>query len=258
MTKKANWFIPHQLGLDFIGGGTTTRGIDLIEAKSETPWQRLNLGLHVGDNPVTVAGNRNWIKSQLALPSEPFWLEQTHGVEVKEFIEPQLKPVSADASFSRQKDKVLVIMSADCLPIILASEDGNWIATVHCGWRSLASNILTKTLQKAPVVPSKIRAWLGPAIGPSAFEVSEDVKQAFIDKASEQQNSKEIIECCFAPAKTNKYFADLAQLATLQLKTLGLDWVKGGEFCTYSNPEQFFSYRRDGNTGRMATLAWIK
>jgi hypothetical protein len=250
-------FIDADLDLDFITAGTTTRGLDLVEAVSNPPYHRFNLGLHMQDSPDLVESNRRLLEQQLQLPSAPCWLNQVHGTEIIQQPQQLSAAAIADASYSTQKQIVLAVLTADCLPVILASERADWIAVVHCGWRSLAAGILSKTLAKAPQKPQKIRAWFGPAIGPEAFEVGEEVKLSF------QNSLKKIIKNCnlnsaFVKKSEKKYLANLSELARIELKHHGLKWIKGGDLCSYSDAQKFFSYRRDGETGRMATLAWIK
>ena len=251
------FFIDANLGLDFVAAGTTTRGLELEGAVSKPPYQRFNLGMHMQDNPQSVAINRKLLHQQLNLPGDPCWLQQVHGTTIIQQPQPQSTIPIADASFSTQKQIVLAIMTADCLPVVLASEKADWIALVHCGWRSLAAGILTKVLSTAPQKPKNIRAWFGPGIGAGAFEVGEEVKFKF------QNNFKNIdsnsnLERCFVEKSEHKYLANLPELAKFELSSLGIAWVKGGDLCSYSDEARFYSYRRDGETGRMATLAWIK
>ncbi len=261
MTKITSGMIQADLGLDFISAGTTTRGLDLSGAASKAPYQRFNLGQHVDDDSDAVEKNRKFFQQHFKLPDSPCWLHQIHADSVLEMPQNKIKVATADASFTVQKNIVLAIMTADCLPVVLASENGDWVSVVHCGWRSLAAGILSKTISTAPKSltskPKKIRAWFGPAIGPAVFEVGEEVKLAF-EYLAKSANSKAAVDVCFIKTKNNKYLADLASLARLELSTLGLTWIRGEGYCTYSDAENFFSYRRDGATGRMATVAWIK
>ena len=261
MIKPVDWFIQADLGLDFIIAGSTTRALKLKAANSQAPWNNFNLGLHVGDEATNVKANRQLLVDTLSLPSEPFWLEQVHGTEIVKASNSHANTVIADASYTDHSQQVLAIMTADCLPIILASENADWLAVVHCGWRSLAAGILLRSLKTTQTKPAKIRAWLGPAIGANAFEVGDDVRAAFINQQTNNYLPLMVqtsLERCFITTASGKYLADLATLATLQLQALGLTWIKGGNFCTYTDQRQFFSYRRDGKTGRMATLAWIQ
>jgi len=254
---SSNAFIEANLDLDFMAAGTTTRGLDVEAAVSNKPYQRFNLGLHMQDDTHSVTTNRKLLQQHLPLPTAPCWLQQVHGTEIIEQPQQSSQTPIADASFTHQQQTVLAILTADCLPVVLASEKADWIAVAHCGWRSLAAGILSKTLSTAPQNPDKIRVWLGPAIGPSAFEVGEAVKFAFYQNL-QHSVSKSQLKACFIDKENSKYLANLPELAKLELSNLGVNWIKGGDLCSYSDEARFYSYRRDGETGRMATLAWIK
>jgi hypothetical protein len=220
---------------------------------SKAPYNSFNLAHHVGDNELDVMTNRQLLEEKAHLPKSPVWLNQVHSDRIIEVTsEPLLSlnsvPPTADASYTQQSGIVLAIMTADCLPILLCNSRGRWIAAVHAGWRGLAAGIVTKTVQNYPGSPQDLLAWLGPAIGQGAFEVGENVLQAFV-------RSRKDAKAYFKPIG-DKYLADLYALAKVELQALGVQ-VYGGNFCTYSEEERFFSYRRDGITGRMASLIWL-
>ncbi|MFM9913907.1 MAG: peptidoglycan editing factor PgeF [Methylophilaceae bacterium] len=222
---------------------------------SLAPYDSLNLGDHVGDDALTVTRNRQSLND--ILPSEPVWLEQVHGVEVVVAEQTSCKP-RADACISCTKNAVCIAMTADCLPVLLCDQAGTVVAAAHAGWRGLADGVLESTVRAMNVAPSNLMAWLGPAIGPQAFEVGDDVRDAFIShdpKAS----------AAFTPSPQRgegggdgvKYLADIYQLARQRLNALGATQIYGGGLCTYTDSERFFSFRRDGATGRMASLIWL-
>jgi YfiH family protein len=225
---------------------------------SQPPFDSLNLGLHVGDDPTTVQKNREALK--IVLPNEPIWLNQVHGTQV---IDADCRNdwsdvPSADASVTSTPGKVLAIMTADCLPVLLASSDGKVVGAAHAGWRGLAAGVIEQTValmrskqtQQAQT-QSDIIAYLGPAIGPHAFEVGSEVRDIFI-----AQNPASAT--CFEQLKENgKYLADIYGLATLRLNALGVEQIQGGDECTLQNPD-YFSYRRDQQTGRMGSFIWIE
>jgi YfiH family protein len=206
----------------------------------------LNLGTHVGDDPVAVRENRRRLATTLKLPMEPVWLRQVHGNRVIA-ASAENREAEADASFTRQRGIVCAVLTADCLPILLCTGDASRVAAVHAGWRGLAGGVIDAAV--GALQTDDVLAWLGPAIGPDAFQVGDEVRQMFcaLDGAS---------ELAFRPAAGGRWWADLYQLARLRLGRLGIDRVFGGHWCTYGDPERFFSYRRDGLTGRMATLIW--
>lgn len=210
----------------------------------------LNLGLHVGDDAPTVQANRALLQS--LLPAAPAWLEQVHGNVVVDASDAGEVP-RADASFATQAGRVCVIQTADCLPVLLTDTAGQVVAAAHAGWRGLAGGVLQNTIAKMRAVTGNdILAWLGPAIGPQQFEVGNEVRQVFldIDPAAEQ--------AFFASRSADKYLADIYQLARLAMGKLGVDRIAGGDYCTVRQSAQFYSYRRDQKTGRMASLIWIR
>lgn len=213
---------------------------------STAPYDSLNFGMHVGDDAHTVAANRNLLNT--LVPSEPVWMEQVHGTAVILAESAGCEP-RADACITRRANAVCAVMTADCLPVFLCDDVGTVAGVAHAGWRGLADGVIEDTIIAMDVPTSSMMAWLGPAIGPQAFEVGPEVREAFLrnDPASE-----------FAfNARGDKYLADLYLLARQRLLSLGIQRIYGGDFCTYTDTERFFSYRRDGRTGRMASLIWL-
>ncbi|KXJ45988.1 MAG: YfiH family protein [Bermanella sp.] len=218
---------------------------------SEGPYSSLNLANHVGDDDRVVTQNRSTLFHKLQLPAKPVWLEQVHGTRVMELGQHEATQlIQADASISRNSDFVCAVMTADCLPILLCKEDGSAVAAVHAGWRGLVAGIVEKAVTQL-AEPEKIIAWLGPAIGPSHFEVGAEVKEAFVNKNS-------VMRQCFQQIDSQHYLADLYALARIVLLKCGVKRIYGGEYCTYNQADQFFSYRREPITGRMASLIWLQ
>lgn len=215
---------------------------------SVAPFDSFNVGLHVGDDEQAVLANRALLTNQL--PNPAVWLNQTHSSDVIVIDEKSdLSQVrAADALYTRLVKQPLAIMTADCLPVLLCSSSGDEVAAVHGGWRGLAQAILANTVSHFQAPANDIIAWLGPAIGPSQFEVGQDVKDSFCLQNPVHQQA--------FTAKHEKYMADIYLLARQQLAQLGVVKIYGGEYCTVTDKSQFFSYRRDGQTGRMASLIW--
>lgn len=211
----------------------------------------LNLGVHVGDALDNVQRNRAQLR--LHLPAEPAWLTQVHGTTVLDAAQVHDAP-AADASFTTQRGLVCAIMTADCLPVLFADAAGRVVGAAHAGWRGLAGGILENTVAAMRAAGAEnLHAWLGPAIGPAQFEVGEDVLQAFAAKDNAMRTAFKPIA-----GRPGKYLADIYQLARQTLGNIGVVAVTGGDFCTVSESQRFYSYRRDGVTGRMATLIWLK
>lgn len=215
---------------------------------SVTPYNSLNLGDHVGDEPLTVSRNRMLLEP--LLPSEPVWLKQVHGTEVVDAAQTACYP-QADACVSSHSGAVCVVMTADCLPLLLCDEQGSVIGAVHAGWRGLCDGVIESTVRAMNAPPQTLMAWLGPAIGPSAFEVGEEVRVAFIARQREAA-------AAFVPGMAGKWLADIYRLARLRLNALGITRIYGGGLCTHTDSKRFFSYRRDGVTGRMGTFIWLE
>lgn len=215
-----------------------------------SPYQSFNLGLHVGDSTKQVEKNRQSLQCFLPPSAKIQWLEQVHGNAVVEVSQVTEQTLVADAVVTREKNTCLAIMTADCLPILLVSKDGDEIAAIHGGWRPLSANIITHTLDKMKTPTADIYAWLGPCILQNAFEVGSEVKAAFVHQ-SDSFNS------AFTTKSDGKYLADLHKIAMLQLKNLGVNQISVLPECTYSNSDKYYSYRKNAITGRMATLVCL-
>lgn len=215
---------------------------------SAAPWDSLNLGDHVGDDPACVRANRARLRS--GLPGEPAWLKQVHGTRVVDAALSASVVSEADAAYARQPGAVCVVMTADCLPVLFCNRAGTVVAAAHAGWRGLQAGVLEATIAAMAEAPGELLAWLGPAIGPACFEVGDDVRTAFVGSDPEAA-------AAFAPASPGKWLADIYRLAERRLHAVGLTSIHGGGRCTVSDRERYFSYRRDGVTGRMATLIWL-
>jgi len=217
---------------------------------SQGAYASMNLGTHVGDDPQAVAANRRVLRHALSLPEEPVWLRQVHGTDVV-MAEAAAQDAAADAAYSAQPGRVCVVMTADCLPVFFCDRTGTRVAVAHAGWRGLVSGVLEATIRHMGVPAGELLAWLGPAIGPLAFEVGGEVRQAFVGRDKHS-------DVCFVPsARAGHYLADIYALARRRLHACGLSEVSGGGLCTYGDAESFFSYRRDGDCGRMASLIWL-
>jgi YfiH family protein len=221
---------------------------DLI-GEQTSPYQGFNLGLHVGDCAQQVENNRSFLQELLPKNAKIQWLEQVHGNEVAEISKVSTQTVIADAAVTREKNTCLAIMTADCLPILLMSKSGNEIAAIHGGWRPLASNIITKTLDKMKTPAVDIYAWLGPCISKSAFEVGKEVRARFVQ-------NHDSFSSAFIAKNNGQYLADLHKIAKMQLERLGINQISTLPECTFSN-DKYYSYRKNSITGRMATLICI-
>jgi YfiH family protein len=225
---------------------------------SEGPWRGhagggMNLGVGSGDAREAVLANRALLERHL--PSRPAWLRQVHGTRVVDASSATHQPVDADASFSAVPGEVCAILVADCMPVLFCDRVGTRVAAAHAGWRGLVGGVLEATLAASGLVAEKTMAWIGPAIGPSRFEVGDDVRDAFI--AASGGEAVEAVEAAFVPRAAGKWLADLPALARLRLACCGVRDVHASGLCTASDPQRFYSYRRDGVTGRMAALIWI-
>lgn len=209
----------------------------------------LNLGLHVNDAPALVSENRRRYQQQAHMPASPVWLEQVHGVRVLPLSRHTASGETADASITAERGVVATVMTADCLPLLLCDAKGTQVAAIHAGWRGLCHGVIEATLAHFPV-PEQVMAYLGPAISQSAFEVGPEVRAAFMARSTEA-------EAAFVAADNGKLLADLYLLARQRLQRCGVSQIYGGSFCTYQQTGLFFSYRRDGQTGRMASSIWL-
>lgn len=261
MTSPLPCIIPHWPGLPAnVGALATVRagGVSQGAYGDGQGGGGLNLGTHVGDEPAHVAANRARLAA--ILPAEPAWLSQVHGVGVADAGTLGACVPDADASVATQPGAVCVVMTADCLPVLFSSTDGLVVGAAHAGWRGLANGVLQRTVDSMRAQgATQILAWLGPAIGPQQFEVGQDVLQAFRDGARDDVE-RQVLSDAFAAiaGKPGKYLADIYALARTMLLRDGVAQVAGGEYCTVSDAAQFYSYRRDGVTGRQASLIWRK
>lgn len=213
---------------------------------SKPPYESFNVGMHVNDDPADVKANRCALRA--ILPSEPCWLAQEHTTIALE-VAPFENPPRADASYTREKNKVCVVMTADCLPILICDKQGSVVSAVHAGWRGLATGILPITLDALGIPAKDTLVWLGPAIGPTAFELRDDVRQAFLKNHMATDAHFEAIN--------DRFLGDMYSMARWQCAQRGILNVYGGGLCTFSDPRRFYSFRRDGETGRLATLIWL-
>ena len=223
---------------------------------SIAPYDSLNLGAGIGDVPEAVAENRRRVRDWLGLPAEPGWLEQVHGVGVVELGagrggDSQGRSPTGDASVARGPGRVCAIRVADCMPVLFAAWDGSVVGAAHAGWRGLAGGVLEATLGRLGVPASELIAWMGPAIGPKHFEVGDDVRVAFTAADSGAASA-------FVANARGRWQCDLYALARRRLSGLGVSGIYGGGWCTFAEADRFFSYRRDGQCGRMAALIWIE
>jgi len=225
---------------------STTRGGGV----SHAPYDSLNLAEHVGDEPDCVVENRRRLRIQLGLDVEPFWLNQVHGAQVVE-VPVEVRNSTADAVVTGESNSVCAILTADCLPVLFASTDDMRVGAAHAGWRGLAAGVLEATIAALAIPPRKLLAWLGPAIGPGHFEVGSEVRAAFI-------NLDPSAATAFRANAQGRWQADLYRLARQHLNRAGIDAIYGGGHCTFGEAGAFFSHRRDGQCGRMATLIWIE
>lgn len=215
---------------------------------SRGAWASLNLAAHVDDDAAHVLRNRALLRAALHLPGEPHWLTQVHGTRVLT-LDGDAGDTEADAAFTTSRGVVCAVMTADCLPVLFADTDGRAVAAAHAGWRGLVAGVLEATVARF-AEPARVLAWLGPAIGPQAFEVGAEVRDAFV--AHDPQAA-----AAFRPNAAGRWLADIYTLARQRLASAGVRQVFGGGLCTYSDGERFFSYRRERVTGRMASLIWM-
>lgn len=224
------------------------------QGSSQAPFDQFNLAQHVGDDANTVADNRHILQRSLGLSEQPLWLNQVHGTEI--VYAPDSDPCpTADGSFSDQLNCASVVLTADCLPVLLCNQKGTKVAAVHGGWRGLCNGILGNTLMHFDS-DDTILAYLGPAISAAFFEVGPEVRTAFLNNARDNQH-RESIEKAFMVSVEDRYLADLYALAKAELQYFGVNQIYGGEFCSYEQSKQFYSYRRDQICGRNASIIWL-
>ena len=245
-----DWIIPDWPATNRVKALMTTR----TGGVSRAPYDSFNTATHVGDTPADVMENRRLLGQDL--PGEPLWLNQIHGNGVARFGGDGIP--DADASVAFQPGQVCVVQTADCLPVLFCDQAGSVVAAAHAGWRGLAGGVLEETVKAMGVAPDKILAWLGAAIGPETFEVGEEVREAFVRQHA-------LAGVAFRPAlpgtldeAPRKWLADIYALARIRLAAVGVERVYGGGLCTFKDQARFFSYRREQNTGRMASLIWLQ
>lgn len=215
---------------------------------SRGAWASLNLAAHVGDGPAAVGENRDRLMRAAALPADPCWLEQVHGTRAIDAGD--WKPgIEADAIVARAPGRVCAVLTADCLPVLICNDRGDRVAAVHAGWRGLTDGVIEAALRALAVEPARLMAWLGPAIGPEAFEVGSEVRARFVD-------ADPAADTLFRPGRPGRWYADIYGLARLRLRAAGVVAIHGGGECTVAQAGRYYSYRRDGTTGRMASLIW--
>jgi len=217
---------------------------------SRAAWASLNFAFHVGDDRLSVGSNRQ--RLQTHLPTEVQWLQQVHGSRIVELPDTSTESPKADASFTSQRNVVCAVQTADCLPLLICDRAATVVAAVHAGWRGLSAGVIESTLARLAIPANELLVWLGPAIGQQAFEVGEDVYTAFVDADSETG-------AAFVrhQHKAEKWLCDVYALARRKLECFGVTFIYGGGECTFSDIRRYYSFRRDGVTGRMASLIWL-
>jgi len=245
--QYSDWITPDWLAPEQVASVSTTR----CGGFSEGSFSGFNLASHVGDNEQHVLKNRQFLCKALRLPSEPCWLDQRHSAQVIKLSAENCHHVQADAAYTVTPGVVCGVLTADCLPVLFCNREGSCIAVAHAGWQGLLSGILENTLAALPVAAPSVLCWLGPAIGPGKYEVGEELRNRFVLKSPEHASA-------FQAIKADKYLADIYQIAKNILTAKDVQAISGGGYCTYTQHQKFFSYRRDGVTGRMATLLWMK
>jgi YfiH family protein len=243
---SSEWIIPRWPAPGRVRAVSTTRH----GGESLPPYDTLNLADHVGDEAGAVAANRERLRQAMQLPTLPVWLQQVHGVQVVNAAG-VTAPLAADAAYALEPGVVCAVLTADCLPVLLCDRGARAVAAAHAGWRGLAAGVIEQTIAAMPVPGGELMAWLGPAISAEAYVVGEELCETFLshDLAA---------ETAFRPAANGGWHANLYLLARQRLQSQGVTAVHGGGFCTFQDPARFYSYRRDGITGRMASLIWLQ
>ncbi len=216
---------------------------------SNGAYRSFNLGAHCGDRDGAVEENRILLRTDLRLPAEPTWLRQVHGARVIDADSERFSE-EADAAVASRAGTVCAIMTADCVPVLLCNRHGTRVGAAHAGWRGLAAGVLESVVSAMDGPDSQLFAWIGPAIGQDRYEVGEEVRQAFLEQDDQCRDA-------FRPSPGGRWLADLAGLARRRLTRAGVRFIYAAGACTYDNPQQFFSHRRDRDTGRMASLIWL-
>lgn len=248
MKRDDPWLVPDWDAPARVRAVVTTRA---MHGESLPPFDACNLGARSGDVPAAVAANRAALIPRLGLPSAPHWLRQVHGVDVFDADAPSLdSEPSADAATTHTAGVVLAVLTADCLPVVLCAEDGSAVGVAHAGWRGLAGGVIEATIAGLRVPASRLLAWLGPAIAAASYEVGDDVRAAFVAVDPRAADA-------FAPTRPGHWLCDLYALARQRLAAAGITRIHGGALDTFRDP-RFYSYRRERETGRFATLIWIE
>lgn len=241
----ADWLVPQWPAPRNVRGFVTTRNGGV----SEGSYASMNLGFAAGDDAARVAENRRRVAQHL--PGAPAWLRQVHGANVVTLVErPGAVPI-ADAAVTRTRALPLVVLVADCLPVLLADRAGTTVGVAHAGWRGVVAGVLESTVRAMECAPQDIVAWIGPGIGPDAFEVGEDVLEAFVARDDGAREA-------FRPLRAGKWLANLPALARMRLASAGIAHTTGGTWCTVRDAQRFYSYRRDGPSGRMGAFIWLE
>ncbi len=243
LSTDARWLKPEWPAPANVHAGTSLR----MGGVSQPPYATLNLALHVGDDPAAVYKNRK----RLGLPREPVWLQQVHGNTVINAADFSGRIPEADGAYSRQPGVICAVMTADCLPVLLCDRRGGGVAAVHAGWRGLLAGVIEAGVEKLAVAGDQLLAWLGPAIGPNAYEVGDEVRQAFVSRDASAS-------LAFQPATAGRWWMDIYTLARQRLMQCGVEDIFGGDHCTCHEADKFYSYRRDGVTGRMVSVIWFE
>jgi hypothetical protein len=236
----ADWPAPKN-----VRAGTSLR----IGGHSKTPYNSLNLAQHVGDDPDDVRRNRNILSHHFKFQSEPFWLNQTHSSNIIS-IDNTLVDREADGSFTSCKNKVCTIMTADCVPVLLCNKSGTGIAAIHAGWKGICSGIIENAI-KSFSEPEEILVWIGPCISSEHYEVGKDVYESCL-------NHSNLVKSAFKPNNVDHWYANLVKIVSILLENKGVGSIYECNLCTYEMDDLFFSYRRDGNTGRTASMIWME
>jgi polyphenol oxidase len=245
MSLPGDWLVPDWPAPPRVRAFVTTRA----GGRSEGEYGTMNLGMNSGDDPARVAENRAIVRSHL--PSEPAYLAQVHGADVADIDLPSPGMVRADAAVAARPGRVAVVLTADCMPVFLCDRAGRRVAVAHAGWRGMAAGVIENAVRALRCDAHDVLAWLGPTIGPDAFEVGPEVRAAFIAHDASA-------EAAFRPHKPGKFMADLYHLARQRLAAAGVRHAGGGGFCTFHEPSRFFSYRRVQKSGRMGAFIWIE
>lgn len=243
MPISSHWIAPEWPAPPRVRAVITTRA----GGASRGAFESFNLGAHVGDDALAVAHNRRELRRYL--PAEPLWMRQVHGVRVID-ADTVSAETEADGAVTRSARKVLVVLTADCLPVLLCDEAGAVAGIAHAGWRGLAGGVIERVVAAMRVAPERVLAYIGPGIGARAYEVGQEVREAFLAQSADAAQA-------FTAREGGKFLADLALLARQRLRRIGVTRVQASAHCTYADRESFFSFRRDGATGRMASLIWL-